>query len=59
MSKHQWGNGLIVVGSVGAAFSLFAGNLAGLFFVGLVVLGVGLFLRLNKMDIQDVLFSKN
>lgn len=48
MTKQQWGNVVIVVGAVGAALGLFAGNQPGLFFVGLIVLGVGLFLRIRK-----------
>jgi hypothetical protein len=48
MNRKQVGAALIVVGAVGAAVTMFAGNQAGLWFVSLVVLGVGLFLRLKK-----------
>lgn len=48
MTKQQWGTGLIVVGAVGTALSMFSGNQPGLWFVSLVVLAVGLVLKFKK-----------
>jgi hypothetical protein len=48
MTKPQIGTALIVVGAVVTAISLFSGSAAGLFAVGLVVLGIGLFLKFKK-----------
>lgn len=48
MTKQTWGNVLIVIGAVGAVLGLWSGSQAGLFFIGLIVASVGLFLRLKK-----------
>lgn len=48
MTKQQWGTGLIVVGAVGTVLTMMAGNQPGLWFVSLVVLAVGLFLKFKK-----------
>ena len=48
MEKKTAGNVVIALGAIGSAVSLFVGNQPGLFFMGLVVLGIGLFLRLKK-----------
>ena len=48
MTKQQWGVGLIVVGAIGTVLTMFAGNQPRLWFVSLVVLGVGLFLKFKK-----------
>jgi len=48
MTKQTWGNILIVIGAIGAVLGLWAGNQPALFFIGLIVAGVGIFLRLRK-----------